>query len=394
MQYANCFTLKNRLFALITAVISVFSIRAQLAVGANRTESYLHLLKNKSVGVVANATSVIFKPNATYTHLIDSLLTHEVTIKTIFTPEHGFRTDADAGEAVASGVDPKTGIDLVSLYGENKKPSPEQLKEIEILLFDIQDVGVRFYTYIATLQLVMEAAADAGIKVIVLDRPNPNASYIDGPVLQAENASFLGFTPIPLVYGMTIGEYALMLQGERWLNTNKSLDLTIIELEQYTHETPYSLPIKPSPNLPNDQAIAWYPTLGLFEGTEMNAGRGTPHPFQSFGSPYLNSEVFNFTYTPIAVSGAQYPKHKDALCFGLDLRKTPAPKHVSLDYLILSYQNYSGEFFRPASFAKHSGRTELQKQIESGMSEEAIRASWSDEIEAFKRIRLNYLRYP
>jgi uncharacterized protein YbbC (DUF1343 family) len=394
MQYANCFTFKNRLFALITAVISIFSIRAQLVVGANRTESYLHLLKNKSVGVVANATSVIFKPNSTYTHLIDSLLTHEVTIKTIFTPEHGFRTDADAGEAVASGVDPKTGIDLVSLYGENKKPSPEQLKEIEILLFDIQDVGVRFYTYIATLQLVMEAAADAGIKVIVLDRPNPNASYVDGPVLQAENASFLGFTPIPLVYGMTIGEYALMLKGEGWLQASKPLDLTVIELQQYSHQTPYSLPIKPSPNLPNDHAIAWYPTLGLFEGTEMNAGRGSEYPFQRFGSPELDPDKFTFTYTPRAISGAQNPKHKDALCYGLDLRNTPAPKHVSLDYLILSYQNYSGDFFRPASFAKHSGRTELQQQIESGLSEHEIRASWSDEIEAFKRIRLNYLRYP
>jgi uncharacterized protein YbbC (DUF1343 family) len=394
MQYANCFTFKNRLFALITALISIFSVSAQLVVGANRTESYLPLIKNKSVGVVANATSVIFKPNTSYTHLIDSLLAHEVRIRAIFTPEHGFRTDADAGEAVASGVDPKTGINLVSLYGENKKPRAEQLEDIEILLFDIQDVGVRFYTYIATLQLVMEAAADAGIKVIVLDRPNPNASYVDGPVLQAENASFLGFTPIPLVYGMTIGEYALMLKGEGWLETSKPLDLTVIELQQYSHQTPYSLPIKPSPNLPNDQAIAWYPTLGLFEGTEMNAGRGTAHPFQSFGSPDLNPELYDFRYTPMAVSGAQYPKHKDALCYGLDLRNTPAPRRVSLEYLITSYRNYSGDFFRPASFAKHSGRSELQQQIESGMSEQAIRSSWNDEIEAFKRIRVKYLRYP
>lgn len=394
MRYANCFTFKNRLFALITTLISVFLVSAQLQVGANRTESYLPLIKNKSVGVVANATSVIFKPNATYTHLIDSLLTHGVRIRAIFTPEHGFRTDADAGEAVASGVDAKTGINLVSLYGENKKPSLEQLKGIEILLFDIQDVGVRFYTYIATLQLVMEAAADAGIKVIVLDRPNPNASYVDGPVLQAENSSFLGFTPIPLVYGMTIGEYALMLKGEGWLRASKPLDLTVIELQQYTHQTPYSLPIKPSPNLPNDHAIAWYPTLGLFEGTEMNAGRGTAHPFQRFGSPDLNPDLYNFSYTPKSVSGAQYPKHKDALCYGLDLRNTPAPKRVSLEYLIASYRNYSGDFFRPASFAKHSGRSELQQQIESGMSEQAIRLSWSEDIEAFKRIRLKYLRYP
>jgi len=394
MRYATCFTFKNRLFALITALISVFSVSAQLQVGANRTESYLPLIKNKSVGVVANATSVIFKPNTTYTHLIDSLLAHEVRIRAIFTPEHGFRTDADAGEAVASGVDPKTGISLISLYGENEKPSLEQLEDIEILLFDIQDVGVRFYTYIATLQLVMEAAADAGIQVIVLDRPNPNASYVDGPVLQAENASFLGFTPIPLVYGMTIGEYALMLKGEGWLQTSKPLDLTVIELQQYSHQTPYSLPIKPSPNLPNDHAIAWYPTLGLFEGTEMNAGRGTAHPFQSFGSPDLNPKLYDFRYTPTAVSGAQYPKHKDALCYGIDLRNIPAPKRVSLEYLITSYRNYSGDFFRPASFAKHSGRSELQRQIESGMSEQAIRSSWNDEIEAFKRIRVKYLRYP
>jgi Uncharacterized protein conserved in bacteria len=193
---------------------------------------------------------------------------------------------------------------------------------------------------------------------------------------------------------MTIGEYALMLKGEGWLQTSKPLDLTVIELQQYTHQTPYSLPIKPSPNLPNDHSIAWYPTLGLFEGTKMNAGRGTAHPFQRFGSPDLNPDLYDFSYTPMAVSGAQYPKHKGALCYGLDLRNTPAPKRVSLEYLITSYRNYSGDFFRPASFAKHSGRSELQQQIESGMSEQAIRLSWNDEIEAFKRIRLKYLRYP
>ena len=185
-----------------------------------------------------------------------------------------------------------------------------------------------------------------------------------------------------------------MLKGEGWLRASKPLDLTVIELQQYTHQTPYSLPIKPSPNLPNDHAIAWYPTLGLFEGTEMNAGRGTTHPFQRFGSPDLNPDLYDFSYTPMSVSGAQYPKHKEALCYGLDLRNTPAPKRVSLEYLIASYRNYSGDFFRPASFAKHSGRSELQQQIESGMSEQAIRLSWSDEIEAFKRIRLKYLRYP
>ena len=393
MRLLDFFSFKNRLLALILWGIGVQISTAQIVVGANRTETYLPMLSEKSVAVVANATSVIFHPNG-HTHIVDSLLSRGVQIKKIFTPEHGFRGEADAGAAVDSGIDPKTQLPLVSLYGSQKKPSADHLKDIDIILFDIQDVGVRFYTYIATLQLVMEAAADASVAVMVLDRPNPNAKLIDGPVLQGENASFLGLNPIPLAYGMTIGEYALMLKGEGWLRTEKPIDLTLITLEDYNHDMSYHLPIKPSPNLKSDHAIAWYPSLGLFEGTEINAGRGTPNPFERFGSPQLSSEVFDFEYTPVSVPGARYPKHLNTLCYGRDLSEKEAPDHVCLNPLIESYKAHNGKFFREDSFAKHSGRSELQGQIESGMNEEEIRASWKGELEAFKSIRSKYLRYP
>lgn len=366
---------------------------AQIVVGANRTETYLPMLSEKSVAVVANATSVIFHQNG-HTHLVDSLLSRGVKVKKIFTPEHGFRGEADAGAIVESGIDPKTQLPLVSLYGSQKKPSLEHLEGVDVVLFDIQDVGVRFYTYIATLQLVMEASADASVPVIVLDRPNPNGNLVDGPVLQKENASFLGYNTVPLAYGMTIGEYALMLQGEGWIRSENSVDLTLIPLSDYTRDMPYHVPIKPSPNLPNDHAIAWYPSLGLFEGTEINAGRGTPNPFERYGSPQLSAKVFDFEYTPVSMPGARYPKHLNTRCFGRDLSKVEAPDHVCLNPLIESYKAHDGAFFREDSFAKHSGRSELQGQIESGMSEEEIRASWRDELEVFKSIRSKYLRYP
>ena len=393
MRLLDFFSFKNRLLALILMGISVQISTAQIVVGANRTETYLPMLSEKSVAVVANATSVIFHQSG-HTHLVDSLLSRGVQVKKIFTPEHGFRGEADAGALVESGIDPKTQLPLVSLYGSQKKPSLEHLEGVDILLFDIQDVGVRFYTYIATLQLVMEAAADASVPVIVLDRPNPNGNLVDGPVLQKENASFLGYNTIPLAYGMTIGEYALMIRGEGWIRSENSVDLTLISLSDYTRDMPYHLPIKPSPNLPNDHAIAWYPSLGLFEGTEINAGRGTPNPFERFGSPQLSAAVFDFEYTPVSVPGARYPKHLNTLCYGRDLSKTEAPDHVCLNPLIESYKAHDGAFFREDSFAKHSGRSELQGQIESGMSEEEIRASWRAELEAFKSIRSKYLRYP
>jgi uncharacterized protein YbbC (DUF1343 family) len=367
----------------------------EIVVAANRTSEYLPLLKGKRVALVANQTSVIFTETG-HQHLVDSLLAHGIELKKIFSPEHGFRGRADAGEAVKDGKDTKTGLPLVSLYGKNKKPSQEQLDDVDLVLFDIQDVGVRFYTYIATLQYVMEACADKGLPLIVLDRPNPNGHYVDGPTMQKENSSFLGLNEIPLVYGMTIAEYAVMIHKEGWLDTQKNLELTVIPLENYTHQSSYQLPIRPSPNLPNDQSINLYPSLGLFEGTTINAGRGTEHQFQRYGSSVLDQEVFEFTYTPQPNFGSKYPKEQGKLCFGEDLSRQKPLASVDLQWVIRAYQNSTDKkhFFLTASFTKHAGQADLQKQIESGLSAPEIRASWSQELEKFKQIRKKYLMYP
>jgi len=324
------------------------------------------------------------------------LLGHGIDLKKIFSPEHGFRGRADAGEAVKDGKDTKTGLPLVSLYGKNKKPSQEQLADVDVVLFDIQDVGVRFYTYIATLQYVMEACADKGIPVIVLDRPNPNGHYVDGPSMRQEHSSFLGLNEIPLVYGMTMGEYAVMISREGWLDTQKNVQLSVVPLENYTHQSSYHLPIRPSPNLPNDQSINLYPSLGLFEGTTINAGRGTESQFQRFGSSVLDQKVFEFTYTPQPNFGSKYPKEQGKLCYGEDLSDQKPLASVDLQWIVKAYQNSTDKenFFLTASFTKHAGQTELQKQIESGMSAQEIRATWSKDLEKFKRIRAKYLLYP
>lgn len=367
----------------------------KIVVAANRTADYLPLLKGKRVALVANQTSVIFTATG-HRHLVDSLLDHGIELKKIFSPEHGFRGRADAGEAVKDGKDTKTGLSLVSLYGKNKKPSQEQLDEVDVVLFDIQDVGVRFYTYIATLQYVMEACADKGLPLIVLDRPNPNGHYIDGPTMKEEHSSFLGLNEIPLVYGMTMGEYAGMISREGWLDTQKNIELTVIPLQNYTHQSAYHLPIRPSPNLPNDQSINLYPSLGLFEGTTINAGRGTERQFQRYGSSVLDKEVFGFTYTPQPNFGSKYPKEQDKLCYGEDLSKQEPLASVDLQWIIKAYQNSTDKenFFLTSSFTKHAGRTELQKQIVSGMSAQEIRAGWSKDLESFKQIRKKYLLYP
>ncbi len=366
-----------------------------LIVGANQTEQYLPLLANKRVAVVANQTSVIFKPNNTYTHLVDSLWALRINVVKVFAPEHGFRGKADAGEAVADGKDLKTGLPIVSLYGKNKKPTPEQLKNIDVVLFDIQDVGVRFYTYISTLHYVMEACAENNIPVIVLDRPNPNGTLIDGPTLEHEHRSFLGMHTVPLAHGMTIGEYAKMINGEQWLSNEVLCNLTVITLKNYTHNTPYVLPIRPSPNLPNNQAIKLYPSLGLFEGTTINAGRGTDFQFQRYGSPLLNPEVFKFSYTPKPNFGAKNPKHNGIICYGEDLSTVTPPNKVSLKWLIKAYWNCTdkSKFFNTASFTKHAGTAKLQKQIEAGLTEAAIRETWKKDLEHFKQIRAKYLLY-
>nr|WP_299174711.1 DUF1343 domain-containing protein [uncultured Allomuricauda sp.] len=365
-----------------------------IIVGANRTELYLKELQGKKVGVVANQTSVIFKTDG-HAHLIDSLLSLNVNVVKVFAPEHGFRGKADAGEHVKDSIDAKTGLPIFSLHGKNKKPTAEQLDGLDIIVFDIQDVGVRFYTYIATLQLVMEACAEGNIPVLVLDRPNPNGHYVDGPTMKNEHTGFLGMTEIPLVYGMTIGEYARMINGEKWLEGRKKANLTIIQLKNYTHKSSYHLPIRPSPNLPNDVSITLYPSLGLFEGTNVNAGRGTEFQFQRYGASFLDSTAYDFSYVPEPNFGSKYPKEEGKNCFGEDLSKVERMNVVSLQWLIDAYTHTldKSKFFKTDSFTKHAGTTELQKQIESGITEEEIKKTWQMELDNFKKIRKKYLIY-
>lgn len=369
----------------------------QIIVGANQTEKYMPLLQGKRIGVVANLTSVIFKNEAqtTYTHLVDSLLALQMDLRKVFSPEHGFRGNVDAGEFVESGKDPKTGLPIVSLYGKNKKASKESLKDIDIMIFDIQDVGVRFYTYISTLHYMMESCAEANIPLLILDRPNPNGHYVDGPTLEPENKSFLGMHPIPLVHGLTIGEFAQMLNGEKWLENQAQCNITVIPAKNYTHNKFYQVPIRPSPNLPNDQAIKLYPSLGLFEGTNINAGRGTEFQFQRYGAPFLDKNVFLFTYTPKESFGAKNPKHKDVLCYGEDLKNDSLYAEVSLKWLIKAYKHATdkSKVFNTENFTKHAGTDKLQKQIEAGLSEADIKATWQKDLEAFKKLRAKYLIY-
>ncbi|MDC8000151.1 DUF1343 domain-containing protein [Aequorivita todarodis] len=370
----------------------------EIVVGAEQFQLYSELLEGKNVGVVANQTSFLENEKQ---HLVDFLISKKVSVKKVFAPEHGFRGTADAGEHVKDGVDSKTGVPLISLYGNNKKPSQEQLKGIDVVVFDIQDVGARFYTYISTLHYVMEACAEAGIPVIVLDRPNPNGHYIDGPIMEPENESFVGMHPIPVVHGMTIGEYAQMINGEGWLKDKIKCKLTVVEMQNYTHETPYALPIKPSPNLPNAQSINLYPSLCFFEGTFINAGRGTDMQFQVFGAPSLPASKYTFEYTPQANEGAKNPKFKGQLCNGKDLRNEPRLSKINLEWLIDAY-NANGnlpagktgkkDFFN-SFFVKLAGTDKLQKQIEQGLSAEEIRDSWKEGLANFKKIRVKYLLY-
>ncbi|TGV02545.1 exo-beta-N-acetylmuramidase NamZ family protein [Flavivirga rizhaonensis] len=388
-----------------------------IIVGANQTDKYLSFLNGKRVGIVANQTSVIFKKEKikvmdidpetnersvehvvekdTMTHLVDSLMSLKIDIKKVFSPEHGFRGRVDAGELVKDGIDTKTNLPIVSLYGKNKKPTKEQLEGLDVVVFDIQDVGVRFYTYISTLHYIMEACSEQGIPVLVLDRPNPNGHYVDGPTLEIKNKSFLGMHPIPLVHGMTIGEYAQMINGEKWLKNGEQCGLTVITIKNYTHDTFYSLPLRPSPNLPNDQAIKLYPSLGLFEGTNVNAGRGTEFQFQRFGAPFIDKTALIFSYTPVANFGAKYPKHKGVVCYGKDLKNEELNGFMTLKWVIEAYQNSTDKsmFFNTNNFTKHAGTDKLQKQIEAGLSETEIKATWQDALESFRETRSKYLIY-
>ena len=371
------------------------SLEKKLVVGAERIDQYIEQLQNKNIAIVANATSVVRKSDRnSFTHLVDTLLSRKIAVSKIFSPEHGFRTTADAGEKVSSGIDPGTGIEIVSLYGKHRKPTKEDLNNVDLILFDIQDVGVRFYTYIATLQYVMEAAADYEIPMIVLDRPNPNGDIVDGPVMEKENTSFLGLQPIPLIYGLTIGEYAYLLTKENWLETEKSLDLEVIQMVNYDRTHRYQLPIKPSPNLPNAQSIALYPSLGLFEGTHINAGRGTTKPFQRYGSKDLDPTVFSFHYKVASTPGAKYPKQLGEQCYGEDLSQVEVVKKVSLQWLLKAYHHHKGSFFKSQSFKRHSGQSALEGMIQSGFTESQIRATWENDLEAFKVIRSRHIMYP
>ncbi len=377
----------------------------EIIVGANNTALYLKLLKGKNIAVVANQTSIVSLrqkyaineyttgSKLVDTHLVDFLHNYSgIQVQKVFSPEHGFRGKADAGEHVEDGKDAKTGLPIISLHGKSKKPSQEQLKGLDLIVFDIQDVGVRFYTYISTLHYVMEACAEAGIPVIVLDRPNPNGHYVDGPLLEIEHKSFVGMHPVPLVYGMTIGEYAQMINGEKWLENNLKCDLTVIPLQHYTHASPYSLTIRPSPNLPNDTSINLYPSLGFFEGTTINAGRGTEMQFQVYGAPFFARS--KFTYTPKANFGAKYPKHKNKLVNGIDLRTQEKLHQVNLQWLIDAYQKTpKNETFFGPTFTIHAGNTKLQAQLEKGLSQEQIKATWQKDLAAFKKIREKYLIY-
>ncbi|WP_338731155.1 exo-beta-N-acetylmuramidase NamZ family protein [Mangrovimonas cancribranchiae] len=368
-------------------------LKTPIVVGANKTQDYFPKLSGKTIGIVANQTSVIFNANG-HTHIVDSLYNSNIKIQTVFAPEHGFRGKADAGEVVKDGVDTKTGLPIVSLYGSNKKPTPEQLQGIDLIIFDIQDVGARFYTYISTLHYVMEACAENNISVLVLDRPNPNGHYIDGPILEPGHKSFVGMHPVPVVHGMTIGEYAQMINGEGWLENGVTCNLDIIKMTNYSHKTPYSLPIKPSPNLPTDQAINLYPSLCFFEGTNVNAGRGTKTPFEVFGSPFLNQNTYTFTYTPQSNDGAKYPKHKDVLCYGKKLSQNEPLHRLDLNYLIEAYNNTSDKtVFFNKFFTKLAGTKTLQKQIEDELTVSEIKKTWALGLKAYKEMRKPYLLY-
>ncbi len=369
-----------------------------IVTGANRMEQYLPLLKDKRVAIVANQTSVIeirgqkSEASSKFVHLVDSLYMLNIDIKKVFAPEHGFRGKADAGEKVMDDVDKKTGLPIISLHGKTRKPSPEVLKNIDIIVFDIQDVGVRFYTYISTMTYVMEACAEMGIPVIILDRPNPNGHYVDGPTLELQHKSFVGMHPIPLVYGMTIGEYAKMVNGEKWLKDGLQCDIRIIPLKNYTHQSEYSLPVRPSPNLPNDKSINLYPGLGFFEGTIINAGRGTEFQFQRYGAPFFPKT--DFSYTPKPNFGSKYPKYEGKLCYGVDLSKTERLSKVDITGLVDAYNKTPKDIkFFGKSFTIHAGNLNLQKQIQAGMNAEEIRATWQGDIEKFKKIRSKYLIY-
>jgi uncharacterized protein YbbC (DUF1343 family) len=379
-------------YFIVLLLVSEYTYAAIVKVGAERIEQYLPLLKGKTVGLVVNQTSMVGN-----THLADTLISLGVNVQAIFAPEHGFRGIADAGEHVKNGIDPKTNVSIVSLYGDNKKPSAEQLKNLDVLIFVIQDAGARFYTYISTLHYVMEACAEQQKPLIILDRPNPNGHYVDGPVLDTAFRSFIGMHRVPVVHGMTIGEYAKMLNGEKWLANKVQCSITVIKCLNYSHKTFYSLPVKPSPNLPNMTAIYLYPSLCFFEGTRaVSVGRGTDKPFQQYGSPEFPQQLYSFT--PVSTPGATKPFLQDKKCYGYDLSGIPLDllrvQKLTLKYLLRAYKLSSDKahFFTDFFFKLAGGKT-LKSQIIQGWTEKQIRQSWQPQLARFKIIRKKYLLY-
>jgi uncharacterized protein YbbC (DUF1343 family) len=368
------------------------SVDRDIITGDERITEYLGLLKGKKVGIVANQTSIAGK-----THVVDTLVSLGVDVRVIFAPEHGFRNMADAGETVLDGKDSKTGIRVISLYGTHNKPTPADLDGLDIVIYDIQDVGTRFYTYISTMTLVMESCAENKIKFMVLDRPNPNGFYVDGPVPDSGYRSFVCMHKVPVVYGMTPGEYAMMVNGEGWLKAGVKCSLSVVSCSNYSHSSYYELPVKPSPNLPNQVSVLLYPTLCFFEGTALSCGRGTPFPFQVFGSPELPDRGFSFT--PKSGPGSKTPLLMDKRCYGTDLRDAlkngtvPIPR-LSIELLIGAYRDFPNKdkFFN-SYFDTLAGGPSLREQITAGLSAAEIRASWQKDLEKFKEIRKKYLLY-
>ncbi|MBP4142111.1 DUF1343 domain-containing protein [Flavobacterium sp. P4023] len=386
----SCLTTYSNSLDINTAKIDIEIKTQTIKTGADNFEKYLPLLKNKKVGIVTNQTGIL----SDKTHVVDFLVEKKINIQTIFAPEHGFRGTADAGEHVVDGKDAKTGLPIISLYGDNKKPKKDQLATLDVMVFDLQDVGARFYTYISSLHYVMEACAENGIPLIILDRPNPNGAIIDGPLLEKDFSSFVGMHPIPLLHGMTIGEYGQMINGQKWLKNAAHCKLTVIPCLNYKHTMSYSLPIKPSPNLPNDQAINLYASLCLFEGTNVSVGRGTEKQFQIYGSPFLTKQYFDYTFTPKPNFGAKDPMHNGKECFGEDLSSNKKLTQLELKWLIKAYQNTTDKtkFFN-AFFTKLAGTKKLQQQIENGIPENKIRESWQKDLASFKKMRAKYLIY-
>jgi len=364
---------------------------SKIITGAEQPEKYLHLFQNKKLGLVVNHTSTVGGM-----HLVDFLLGKKVKVQKIFAPEHGFRGDASAGAKIEDGIDAKTGVRVISLYGETRKPTKKHLEDLDIVIFDIQDVGCRFYTYISTMHLVMEACAENSIPVIVFDRPNPNGDYIAGPILRKEFQSFVGMHPIPIVHGLTVGELAKMINGENWLKNGVECELKVIEVENYTHSKKYELPIRPSPNLPNQLSVRLYPSLCFFEATSVSIGRGTDFPFQVLGG--LKKELGNFKFTPRSIPGvAINPLNKGKVCYGLDLRNLETVPQFTLKYFLDFYSKYKNEgdfLIREKWLNTLAGTDELIKQIRDDKTENEIFKSWQAELVKYNKLRKKYLLYP